>query len=399
MNAIERIRFAVLLVVLVLAGATGCSMPKAFSLDNAWPWGDDEAKPQLPNRVAGIWTDTVLHKAGEKPQRGFGGRLMFYGADAEKPVIVDGELVVYAFDETGREVTDNKPTRRYVFPADQMALRQSESAVGPSYSFFLPWDEAGGPQTEVSIICRFQPKGGALVISEQTRHLLPGSLRPAGAVAGPTTPKLPEGVPSRPAFPKLSSYLTSPPGGSGAQQASYEVAASAAPNTLPAATTVAATPLPQMTTTSIALPRDFQIPHGVAPAPINAAATPNAQPTVPAANIAVPAAMSGQNASENLQRSPSTTAYQPQGRPISPVAYNPTYASAMNAPGINQPLQIPPLRTIAPPTVATPSAPQQTQVPPQTVAPTNDGQTVVSQQIAPQMMQIPTSGAATVTYR
>jgi hypothetical protein len=56
----------------------------------------------------------VLTKQGEAPQRGFGGRLAFYDHDSEKSLLVDGELVVYAFDETNRDPTDNKPTRRYV---------------------------------------------------------------------------------------------------------------------------------------------------------------------------------------------------------------------------------------------------------------------------------------------
>ena len=116
----------------------------------------------------------MLHQGGKKPQRGFGGRLIFYGEDNEKPVLVDGQLVVYAFDESNREATDNKPTRRYVFPADQVARRMSKSELGPSYSFWLPWDEVGGPQTEISLIPRFEPKEGPIVIGEQTKHLLAG---------------------------------------------------------------------------------------------------------------------------------------------------------------------------------------------------------------------------------
>ena len=297
MNTIERIRFTVLTAAIMIAGLGGCAAPKMFSLNSTWPFGDDEPKPEVPIRVAGMWTDTVLHKAGEKPQRGFGGRLMFYGKEAEKPVLVDGELVVYAFDETGREVTDNKPTRRYVFPADQISLRESDGPSGPSYSFFLPWDEAGGPQTEVSLICRFQPKGGPVVVSEQTKHLLPGSMRPPGTVTASTPPKLPEGVPSRPARPLLSSQMSQPPGAAGAQQASYQVAAAAEPNALSGAATQGAAPIQQMTTTSIALPRDFQIPHGTPPVTPSA---PNVKQIVPPAQYqAVPVSASiGGNGTE-----------------------------------------------------------------------------------------------------
>ena len=175
---------ALSLVAMVTAG---CSVPKKASdlkPSKLFSLGDeDEPEEGIPVRMEGTWTDTVLNQPGQKPQRGFGGRLIFYGRDDHKPILVDGQLVVYAFDETGREATDNRPTRRYVFPADQMPLRMSESEIGASYSFWLPWDEAGGPQTEVSLICRFEPKGGAVVVSEQTKHLLPGSLPANGEVA------------------------------------------------------------------------------------------------------------------------------------------------------------------------------------------------------------------------
>ena len=148
--------------------ATGCRGP--WSKDwkfsdmcdvDVTPWSHDEDAVGDAARMVGTWTDTVLHQSGKKPQRGFGGRLIFYGKEAEKPVLVDGQLVIYAFDETNREPTDNKPTRRYVFPPDQMSRRMSKTELGPSYSFWLPWDEVGGPQTEISLIARFEPKDGA----------------------------------------------------------------------------------------------------------------------------------------------------------------------------------------------------------------------------------------------
>ena len=60
----------------------------------------------------------------------------------------------------------------------------SKNKLGASYSFFLPWDEAGGPKTEVSLICRFEPKDGPVVTSEQTRQLLPGSIAATPTAGG-----------------------------------------------------------------------------------------------------------------------------------------------------------------------------------------------------------------------
>ena len=130
--------------------------------------------PSVPARVVSTWTDTVLHRAGQKPMRGFGGRLVFFDRDSEEPISVQGQLVVYTFDETDRDSHDTAPTRKYVFPAEQFARHEGPSKLGPSYSVWLPWDEVGGSQKNVSLIVRFESTQGSMILGEQTRHLLPG---------------------------------------------------------------------------------------------------------------------------------------------------------------------------------------------------------------------------------
>lgn len=139
-------------------------------------WGAESEEPRkgVPERVVATWVDTVRQQAGAKPERGFGGRVYFYDRGAD-PILVNGRLVVYAFDETGRAATDHKPTRRYVFPADRLARHMSETEIGTSYSVWLPWGGTEGPTTNVSLIARFEPTdGGGLIVSDQTRQRLPG---------------------------------------------------------------------------------------------------------------------------------------------------------------------------------------------------------------------------------
>lgn len=267
----------VLLVAAVTAvGVAGCSVPKAadFKPSKLFFWNDDEPEKGVPVRMVGTWTDTVMSTPGQKSQRGFGGRLHFYGKDEEKPIVVDGQLVVYAFDETNRAPTDNKPTRRYVFPADQMPLRMSISEIGASYSFFLPWDEAGGPQTEVSLICRFEPVGGAVIASEQTKHILPGAIAPTGTATAGKPPTLPEGVPHRPAQPTLESVQQGRTVDQNVQQAAYlsPVAGGDVAADFAAAQPMESTE--RLTTTSIPLPQNFRLPMGPPNAQQSAAAVP-----------------------------------------------------------------------------------------------------------------------------
>ncbi len=242
-------------------------MPKMFRLDSTWPFRDKN-KPQegTPVRMVGAWTDTVMTQPGQKPQRGFGGRVMFYDKEGKKPILVDGQLVVYAFDETGRNPTDNKPTRRYVFPADQMSIHMSVSELGASYSFWLPWDEAGGPKAEVSLICRFEPKEGGVVTGEQTKHFLPGTAPAATAAGNKKGPSVPEGVPARPPRQTLEDVRAQQNAELQAKLTSFDAPAASmqtgaigdgAPQT-------GTTPVRHMTAATISLPQNYQLPDAAA---------------------------------------------------------------------------------------------------------------------------------------
>ena len=149
---------------------------------------DDKPDPETPTRVVTTWSDAVKHRPGEKAQRGFGGRLAFFKDASQDPIRVEGELVIYAFDESGADPYKSEPTRRYVFPAEQLDIYESENALGPSYSVWLPWDELGGPEQKISLIARFEPKEGAIIVGEQTKHYLAGT---------PASPTLADATPAR----------------------------------------------------------------------------------------------------------------------------------------------------------------------------------------------------------
>jgi len=192
---------AILLGLMSLCVVTGCSMgkgdgwrfskvpsPKSWDIRRAVGLKKDElASPEVPTRLVSTWTDTVLNRQGQKAKRGFGGRLLFFNQESEDPVRVEGQLVVYAYDDTQRAAHETQPSRRFIFPSEQFVRHESESKVGPSYSVWLPWDELGGEQKKISLIARFEPKAGPLVVGEQTRHLLPGTQRLASGKTGPAT--------------------------------------------------------------------------------------------------------------------------------------------------------------------------------------------------------------------
>jgi hypothetical protein len=157
----------------MLTCSTGCTQ---FDLKKRIPWGDGiDGEAKAPMKVVACWTDTVMQTEGKPSMRGFGGRLSFYTQSDIKPIKVDGSLVIYAFDETDGNTTKVNPDRKFVFDHEQLKKHHAKDDRGHSYSFWIPWDVAGGEQREISLIARFTPVEGGVVVSEQTRHLLPGT--------------------------------------------------------------------------------------------------------------------------------------------------------------------------------------------------------------------------------
>jgi hypothetical protein len=162
--------------------ACGCStLDISSKCKSLWPAGQE--KPQQPASIVAMWTEGVVHPSGGASLRGFAGRVIFYGRDGTKPVKVDGTLTVYTFDEAGRGKADAKPDRKYVFTPEQLASHYDPVKVGPAYALWVPWDEASGPRKEISMIVRFVPRKGELVVGEMTRLVLNGAAQPVENLA------------------------------------------------------------------------------------------------------------------------------------------------------------------------------------------------------------------------
>jgi hypothetical protein len=159
----------------------GCS---SFDFSKRIPWGmGGEGHLKAPMKVVAVWSEAMAHSPEQGATRGFGGRIFFYPADGDKPVKVKGTLEVYGFEEGNRALNDTRPNKKIVFPRDEFANLYSDgSPIGPSYSIWVPWDAAHGPQKEVSLIVRFTPEKAPLVVSEMTTHTLHGTPVPGGDI-------------------------------------------------------------------------------------------------------------------------------------------------------------------------------------------------------------------------
>jgi hypothetical protein len=164
-----------LLAAGLFVSAPGCTMMNTSALS----FTKKEPEYLTPRQIVPVWSDTVLHQPGEPATRGFGGRIMFYGEDKHKAIRVDGTLVVYAWDDSKGSM-ERTPDRKYVFPSDKLQTHYSQSRLGHSYSFWVPWDAAGGPLQHLTLISRFVSNDGTELTAAPAHVVLqgPGELSP-----------------------------------------------------------------------------------------------------------------------------------------------------------------------------------------------------------------------------
>ena len=190
MNRMQQISRMMLSSLVGIVALAGCATEFDLRKNVPWEMGKD-GKFESPTQVAAFWTEAVQNSpAKEKGVRGFGGRIYFYGKNPNKPVKVKGSLVVYAFDETNRDPANIVPDRKYVFSADQFQANYSKTGLGHSYSIWLPWDDVGGEQRQISLIVRFTSDKGEIVSGDQSPHLLlSGTRSTKDSAADPLTAK------------------------------------------------------------------------------------------------------------------------------------------------------------------------------------------------------------------
>ena len=144
---------------------------------------------ETPVRLIAIWSDAVYNQPGQTPTVGFGGRLYFYNAK-DKTVPVEGQLVVYAYEEMPDGAPAKTPSRRFGFTPEQFTEHYSATEFGASYSIWIPWEPLGGVRKSITLLPAFTASTGQVVMGEQSLNVLPGK-----APENPA-PERSDGIPS-----------------------------------------------------------------------------------------------------------------------------------------------------------------------------------------------------------
>jgi len=147
-----------------------------------WPSSQPKIKESrypTPVKMAVIWSPAVFNQIGKQSTRGFGGRIYFYDHKNE-PVAVEGQLVVYVYNDSAPGGENKVPEKKFAFTPEQFTQHYSPTQLGASYSIWVPWDPVGGPQVQLTLIPIFTSAGGQLVIGESAHNMLPGPTAPSG---------------------------------------------------------------------------------------------------------------------------------------------------------------------------------------------------------------------------
>lgn len=242
--------FTLALIAAAMAFLPGCQTLKPNWQLPKWLGGETkEEKPQygVPVKMAAIWSPAVYNEAGKPPTRGLGGRIYFYNAN-NNPIAVDGQLVVYAYDDSVPKQDTNTPDRKYVFTAEQFTQHLKPTELGASYSVWLPWDEAGKPQAEVSLVPIFTAANGQLTIGQSSRNTLPGPKTP------PPQSKVSQFMLPQPVISSAPGAQSPQPQFAGQQVAYQQRADGPAPANAPPGQAVVTSPSGGLETMSINLP-------------------------------------------------------------------------------------------------------------------------------------------------
>lgn len=159
-----------------IVALSGCSTSPFVRPRWSWPWSKPtvvESEYQVPTRMAVVWTPDVLTLPGRPPTRGFGGRIYFYNHQGQA-IPVDGQLVVYGFDDSDSEVASTVPHKRFVFTPEQFTKHFSPTELGASYSIWIPWDANDTRQKTISLLPVFTSVSGHRLVGDQTLNVLRG---------------------------------------------------------------------------------------------------------------------------------------------------------------------------------------------------------------------------------
>lgn len=143
-----------------------------------FPWDQqkvNKATPQNPVvQIICLWEQAEGRDPNGVPCRGFAGQILFLANRHAEPVEIEGDVRIYLFDNVGTTEEQSKPLRQYDFDNEAWKVHLTKTAVGPSYSVFVPYVRRGQANAQCALRVRLTPKDGPTIFSEVSSMPLKG---------------------------------------------------------------------------------------------------------------------------------------------------------------------------------------------------------------------------------
>jgi hypothetical protein len=168
----------------VMLCTSGCSQLSLFRRD---PIGKLPSASQTRpvKEIISLWEPAEGTGMDGLPCRGFAGQVLFFAVGEDEPVMVNGGVTIYVFDDQGTPDQQAEPIDYFEFDAREWAgfLRPSPS-LGASYQLFIPYSRKGAHEAKCSLRIKYTPGEGKgiHIYSKMASIIL------AGTKAQPTAP-------------------------------------------------------------------------------------------------------------------------------------------------------------------------------------------------------------------
>ncbi len=173
-------RLKIFLGSLALLAFVGCSASRELTSAMASATRKEHKSPKV-SRVVCLW-EPAVGKIPNGPKRGIIGQVLFFEGRDTAPVKVDGEVVIYVFDDHGSIEDQSKPIHKLALSPEELKAVHAETAVGHSYHIPVPYPKDHGLTTTCTMRVKHTSVDGHVSYSDLASVLLLGKSRPSSTM-------------------------------------------------------------------------------------------------------------------------------------------------------------------------------------------------------------------------
>ena len=196
-------------VMTLMSSFVGCA---TFQM----PFGDRTLKASATNPAVEIlcfWQHGEGQDPDGNPCKGFLGNILFLSRQSSAPVVIEGDVRIYLYDDHGTTEEQTKPIHQFDFDNASWAVHLGKTPLGPTYSVFVPYTKRGVTEARCTLRVRLKPKYGPTIYSDFSNLPLNGNKKPQkNEDPGPTTPDEASRVAAEAAVASLLRTTTIPTG-------------------------------------------------------------------------------------------------------------------------------------------------------------------------------------------